>query len=122
MNHFAMRKRQLPLESNDTSLNPITDFEWKSLLARRQDCKERVTKIKDGIDSATDRITRLEINRSSKVNEKSCVASFAFSYFVLPELRLSTCSSTAATPRTFVFFLGLGSGNPYRATSAMTVN
>ena len=79
MDHFTIRKRQSPLESNDTNLNPITDFEWKSLLARRQDCKERVTKIKDGIDSTTDRIKRLEINRSSKINEKSCVTSFAFS-------------------------------------------
>ena len=79
MDHFAIRKRQSPLESNDTSLNPITDFEWKDLLARRQHCKENVTRIKDGIDSATDRIKRLETNRSSKVNEKSCVTSFAFS-------------------------------------------
>ena len=79
MDHFTIRKRQSPLESNDTSLNPITDFEWKSLLARRQNCKERVTKIKDGIDSATDRIRRLETNRSSNVNEKSCGTFLSFS-------------------------------------------
>ena len=71
MHHSVIRKRQSPFESNDTSLNPITDFEWKSLLARRQHCKERVTKIKAGIDSATDRIKLIEINRSRKENEKS---------------------------------------------------
>ena len=62
MSHPPTRKREnFPTsQTSNYSTECVSDSEWKNVLSRRQSCKERISKIRQGIDSATDTIKRWE--------------------------------------------------------------
>ena len=62
MSHPPTRKRETfpKTQISNYSSECVSDSEWKNVLSRRQSCKERISKIRQGIDSATDTIKRWE--------------------------------------------------------------
>ena len=71
MNNLPPRKRDTILtQTSNYSTEYVSDSEWKRVLSRRQSCKERMNKIRDGIDSATDKIKQLDDLNKSIRNER----------------------------------------------------
>ena len=71
MNNLPPRKRDTILtQTSNYSTEYVSDSEWKRVLSRRQNCKERMNKIRDGIDYATDKIKQLDDLNKSIRNER----------------------------------------------------
>ena len=70
MQNSTSRKRLSISNQNDYS-EPVSDYNWKALLSRRQGCKERFNKIKYEIEDATDKLQKIEQNSRNRTKTES---------------------------------------------------